>query len=207
MEATKPRLGRGLNALLGDGGERSRRDHGPVGKLSVSRIQNNPYQPRKRFDDDELQSLTAQHQDPRRPAAAGRPAGRRRLPAHRRRAAAAGRPGGRAGRGAGPRRRVRRPAGVRGGPRREHPAQRPEPDRKGPGLQGVPRHVRDDPGAARAEARPRPHHDQQPARPAEPARRSAGRGAARADHASATRRCSRACPRPSGRSRCARRRS
>jgi ParB family chromosome partitioning protein len=53
MEATKPRLGRGLNALLGDSG-----NGGPVGRLSVGRIQFNPHQPRKRFDGDELQSLT-----------------------------------------------------------------------------------------------------------------------------------------------------
>ena len=58
MEATKPRLGRGLNALLGEAGNGSRGDGGPVGKLSVGRIQFNPYQPRKRFDGDELQSLT-----------------------------------------------------------------------------------------------------------------------------------------------------
>ena len=58
-----------------------------------------------------------------------------------------------------------------------------------------------------AQARPRPHDDQQPARAAEPARRGAGRGAARADHARATRRCSRASPTPNGRSRSARKRS
>ena len=44
-------------------------------KLAVGRIQFNPYQPRKRFDDDELQTLDAEHQDPRR-AAAARGAGR-----------------------------------------------------------------------------------------------------------------------------------
>jgi len=58
MEATKPRLGRGLNALIGDGGNGSRGDSGPVGKLPVTRIQCNPHQPRKRFDDDELKTLT-----------------------------------------------------------------------------------------------------------------------------------------------------
>jgi ParB family chromosome partitioning protein len=51
IEATKPRLGRGLNALLGE-------VTGPVGKLAVGRIHFNPHQPRKRFDDDELESLT-----------------------------------------------------------------------------------------------------------------------------------------------------
>jgi ParB family transcriptional regulator, chromosome partitioning protein len=57
MDATKPRLGRGLNALLGemsDGGA----GHGPVQTLPPGRINQNPYQPRKRFDDDELKSLT-----------------------------------------------------------------------------------------------------------------------------------------------------
>jgi ParB family chromosome partitioning protein len=54
MDATKPRLGRGLDALLGDGA------NGPAGKtdtLAVGRITHNPYQPRKRFDDDELAQL------------------------------------------------------------------------------------------------------------------------------------------------------
>jgi ParB family chromosome partitioning protein len=53
MDATKPRLGRGLNALIGE----------PAGSdlptsLAVGLIQNNPYQPRKRFDDDELLALS-----------------------------------------------------------------------------------------------------------------------------------------------------
>jgi ParB family chromosome partitioning protein len=54
MEATKPRLGRGLNALIGDGGAES----APTARLPVGTIQHNPYQPRKRFDDDELRALT-----------------------------------------------------------------------------------------------------------------------------------------------------
>jgi ParB family chromosome partitioning protein len=57
MDATKPRLGRGLNALLGEMGDGAA-DHGPVQKLPPGRIQQNPYQPRKRFDDDELKALT-----------------------------------------------------------------------------------------------------------------------------------------------------
>jgi ParB family transcriptional regulator, chromosome partitioning protein len=56
MEATKPRLGRGLNALMGEGGHGGRADAGPVGRLAVARIQFNPHQPRKRFDDDELKA-------------------------------------------------------------------------------------------------------------------------------------------------------
>jgi len=60
MEATKPRLGRGLTALLGDlnaehGGAR---EGVPAGKLATEKIQFNPYQPRKRFDEDELRTLT-----------------------------------------------------------------------------------------------------------------------------------------------------
>lgn len=50
MDATKPRLGRGLDALIGELSAGS-------GRLSVDRIQNNPWQPRKRFDDDELSQL------------------------------------------------------------------------------------------------------------------------------------------------------
>lgn len=55
MEATKPRLGRGLNALIGE----KPADAGPITKLATAKIQFNPYQPRKRFDEDELKALTA----------------------------------------------------------------------------------------------------------------------------------------------------
>src|SRR5262249_1532187 len=50
----KTRLGRGLDALLGaaDNGETS-----ATAEVSVDVIENNPYQPRKTFDDDELTSL------------------------------------------------------------------------------------------------------------------------------------------------------
>lgn len=54
MEATKPRLGRGLDALLGDAGGPAA---GRQDRLAVGKIQHNPYQPRKRFDDDELTRL------------------------------------------------------------------------------------------------------------------------------------------------------
>ncbi len=62
MEATlnKPRLGRGLNALLGaigNGHDGAETHDGPVCKLNLSQIQQNPHQPRKRFDDDELKGL------------------------------------------------------------------------------------------------------------------------------------------------------
>ncbi len=53
--ATKPRLGRGLTALLGDAGPAD----APTNRLPVGDVTQNPYQPRKRFDDDELASLTA----------------------------------------------------------------------------------------------------------------------------------------------------
>jgi ParB family chromosome partitioning protein len=52
MDATKARLGRGLDALIGGG-------DGKGGKVSVDKIRHNPYQPRKRFDEDELKQLTA----------------------------------------------------------------------------------------------------------------------------------------------------
>ena len=53
MEATKPRLGRGLNALIGEPAV-----SGLPTALPVGQIQTNPYQPRKRFDDDELIALS-----------------------------------------------------------------------------------------------------------------------------------------------------
>ncbi len=58
MEATKPRLGRGLNALLGDSGNGTPAESSPAARLPVSEIRHNPYQPRKRFDEDELKTLT-----------------------------------------------------------------------------------------------------------------------------------------------------
>ncbi len=64
MEAIKPRLGRGLNALLGDlsdvstGNPATTAEVGPASKLAIDRIHFNPYQPRKQFDPDELKSLT-----------------------------------------------------------------------------------------------------------------------------------------------------
>ncbi|MBA4190103.1 MAG: chromosome partitioning protein ParB [Planctomycetaceae bacterium] len=62
MEATinKPRLGRGLNALLGgmgNGSDGAAEHDATVCKLNLSQIQQNPHQPRKRFDDDELKGL------------------------------------------------------------------------------------------------------------------------------------------------------
>ena len=53
MDATKPRLGRGLNALIGGPADGSL-----PAALAVDKIHNNPFQPRKRFDDDELLALS-----------------------------------------------------------------------------------------------------------------------------------------------------
>jgi ParB family chromosome partitioning protein len=50
----KPRLGRGLTSLLGDGAA----DAGSRASLPVEQIQANPYQPRKAFDEDEIGHLS-----------------------------------------------------------------------------------------------------------------------------------------------------
>lgn len=58
MDQTKQRLGRGLDALLGavnGGGVLG--IGAAVGKVRLDQIHQNPYQPRKRFDDDELKQL------------------------------------------------------------------------------------------------------------------------------------------------------
>ena len=52
MDATNAKLGRGLEALLGDGGSGTT-------AVPTGSIKPNPYQPRKRFDDDELKQLAA----------------------------------------------------------------------------------------------------------------------------------------------------
>lgn len=59
---TKSRLGRGLNALLGEGahGEHISAEEGTRNDqvLAVDQIVPNPYQPRKNFDDDEIGQLS-----------------------------------------------------------------------------------------------------------------------------------------------------
>jgi ParB family transcriptional regulator, chromosome partitioning protein len=55
VNANKPRLGRGLDALIG--GDAPAPVGGDATQLAVGRIQQNPYQPRKAFDDDELIKL------------------------------------------------------------------------------------------------------------------------------------------------------
>lgn len=58
MEATKPRLGRGLSALLGDAsGDSASAMPGDRQHLPVERIRQNPYQPRKSFDEEEIAHL------------------------------------------------------------------------------------------------------------------------------------------------------
>lgn len=52
--ATKQRLGRGLDALFGPGAEAPA---GPVNRVAITQIHENPYQPRKSFDADELATL------------------------------------------------------------------------------------------------------------------------------------------------------
>jgi ParB family chromosome partitioning protein len=51
MDATKARLGRGLDALIGSGADKA-------GTVPVDQVRHNPYQPRKTFDPDELKQLT-----------------------------------------------------------------------------------------------------------------------------------------------------
>jgi ParB family chromosome partitioning protein len=55
----KSRLGRGLDALLGGADEGSLATAGSQSLVSVEAIEQNPYQPRKTFDTDELASLCA----------------------------------------------------------------------------------------------------------------------------------------------------
>lgn len=61
MEATRPRLGRGLTALINETATMTSTgssESATIARLPVGRIQPNPYQPRKEFDADELRSLT-----------------------------------------------------------------------------------------------------------------------------------------------------
>ena len=54
----KTRLGRGLDALLGPSEEDGLADVTGAGEVAVEAIENNPYQPRKTFDDDDLAALS-----------------------------------------------------------------------------------------------------------------------------------------------------
>lgn len=58
MEATKSRLGRGLDSLLG-GNEHGADGQNGTPHVPLDTIHHNPYQPRKRFDDEELEQLAA----------------------------------------------------------------------------------------------------------------------------------------------------
>jgi ParB family chromosome partitioning protein len=55
----KRRLGRGLDALLGNGEPGKALHEWPQAEVPVARIQHNPFQPRKTFDPEELAALSA----------------------------------------------------------------------------------------------------------------------------------------------------
>src|SRR5262245_43269163 len=55
----KARLGRGLDALLGTTDEQGAAQVGAQSQVTVDAIDQNPYQPRKTFDPDEIKSLSA----------------------------------------------------------------------------------------------------------------------------------------------------
>jgi ParB family transcriptional regulator, chromosome partitioning protein len=57
MMMEKRRLGRGLNALIGDNDGIA--ELPPEAEVAIDRIQHNPFQPRKTFDKDDLASLSA----------------------------------------------------------------------------------------------------------------------------------------------------
>ncbi len=62
--ARRPGLGKGLGALIPEGETEAppppvEIDEGPLRRISVSAIRPNPFQPRKSFDDESLQSLAA----------------------------------------------------------------------------------------------------------------------------------------------------
>lgn len=57
MEANKQRLGKGLSALLGNGDSKGE-PGGDKQVLAVGSIRQNPFQPRKTFDDDEIKHLS-----------------------------------------------------------------------------------------------------------------------------------------------------
>jgi ParB family transcriptional regulator, chromosome partitioning protein len=58
MTDTKPRLGRGLGSLLGEDGNAIPEGMGQRASLAIGEIQTNPYQPRKSFDDEEIEHLS-----------------------------------------------------------------------------------------------------------------------------------------------------
>jgi ParB family chromosome partitioning protein len=61
VQGNKPRLGRGLDALLGDPSNESdaaASAETATAQVPIERIQQNPFQPRKAFDDDELAQLS-----------------------------------------------------------------------------------------------------------------------------------------------------
>ena len=160
----KSRLGRGLDALISGSGARTARQRPVAGVGGSDRAKPLPAAQGLR----RRRAVVAQrqHQDARRLAAAGGAAGRRPLSARGRRTAAAGGAGGRVGVGAGHGRELQRPGGARGGADREHPAVRPEPDRKGARLQGLSRPLPHDARAAGHASGTGPADDHEPGGPA-----------------------------------------
>jgi ParB family transcriptional regulator, chromosome partitioning protein len=58
MTEMKPRLGKGLSALLGDDSFSNDANSANRIDLAIQQIERNPYQPRKSFDDEEIDSLS-----------------------------------------------------------------------------------------------------------------------------------------------------
>jgi ParB family transcriptional regulator, chromosome partitioning protein len=58
MMDTQPRLGRGLESLLGGDGNTAVEGVGTRANLAIEMVQANPYQPRKLFDDEDIQNLS-----------------------------------------------------------------------------------------------------------------------------------------------------
>src|SRR5919202_2816386 len=58
MSEKRARLGRGLDALFGAAGEGGEAAGGVQSQVPLEAIENNPYQPRKAFDEDELTALS-----------------------------------------------------------------------------------------------------------------------------------------------------
>src|SRR3954467_5890231 len=59
MTADKPRLGKGLGALLSAAQERSEAPASDLQVIPISRVRANPFQPRRTFDPAELAELAA----------------------------------------------------------------------------------------------------------------------------------------------------
>ena len=142
----------------------------------------NPYQPRRAFDDAELEAARRQHRQHGvlQPVLVTETLDGYQLVAGRAAAprGAAGRPRAHPG-GRPP---ARRPAPARARARREPPARGPQPARGGARLPPAHRRVRLHPGAARRDGRAGPFHGREHASPARAAASRPGRVGRRADH-------------------------